>query len=163
MHELIRLVNAIDMAEGAEPNNVTAGWLAEDYEARISERHSNEENEASFGMRFLSRRVSWATSQTIPTRALKAYARLRYGLSADRRQSFGFIREFSAALPFLGIVVGDNLQFFERPDGRFAVGIYGYETPSNWRSFHGPRSPRKKVTDGGPLGISGICCPSRWS
>ncbi len=34
MHELIRLVNAIDMAEGAEPNNVTAGWLA-----RLSSRH----------------------------------------------------------------------------------------------------------------------------
>ena len=66
------------------------------------------------------------------------------------------MREFTDAWPFAGVVAGDNLQFFERPNGRFAVGIFGYETTSNWEDWHDRRTSLSKVIDGGPTGVIGV-------
>jgi RHS repeat-associated protein len=129
-------------------------WMQE-YERQLSER-IDKGSKASFGMRMLSRYSNWATTQPVLTRALKTYVRLRYGLRSEKRQSFGLMRNFTAAWPFAGVVLGDNVQFFERPNGKYAVGIFGYETLSNWQDWHESGSRVGKVGRGGPLGIVGV-------
>jgi len=86
----------------------------------------------------------------------------RHGVDGNRRWSLGISRDFSLALPEVGVRVGDNLQVFVRPDNQLVAGIYVFETPSNldiWKGVEKSLLGFLKIltfTEPGPSGVTGL-------
>ncbi len=79
-------------------------------------------------------------------------ARHMFGVEpADHRRSWGVIRRLAFGIPYEGVALGDNIQFFDRGEAGIVAAIYTFDTTHHWEDGQWRENPVY-----GPMGFQGV-------
>jgi hypothetical protein len=79
-------------------------------------------------------------------------ARHMFGVEpTDDRRSWGFVRRLAFGIPYEGVALGDNIQFFQRGEAGVVAAICTFDTTHHWEDRQWRESPVY-----GPMAFQGV-------